>query len=90
MYIYLYFELVEDTINLVDINGKFCKTNMLPYMQFSFLENNNRKKFFGILLPNCSDLLWEKKNSSDQEKLLKLEAEHGEFSKILRPLKQFI
>ena len=33
---------------------------------------------------NCSDLLWEKKCSSDQEKLLKFEAE------CLRSLEQFI
>ena len=31
---------------------------------------------------NCSDLLWEKKCSSDQEKLLKFEAEGWEFAKI--------
>jgi len=30
---------------------------------------------------NGSDLLWEKKCSSDQEKLLKFEAEGQEFSK---------
>ena len=37
---------------------------------------------------NCSDILWEKK-SSDQEKLLKFEAEGREFSKSLRSLEQF-
>ena len=38
----------------------------------------------------CSDLLWEKKNSSDREKLLKSEAEGREFAKCLRSLEQFI
>ena len=37
---------------------------------------------------NCSDLL-RKKCSSDQEKLLKFEAEGIEFAKFLRSLKQF-
>ena len=39
---------------------------------------------------NCSDLLWEKKNSSDWEKLLKFEAEGREYAKILRSLEEFI
>ena len=39
---------------------------------------------------NCSDLLNEKKCSSDREKLLKFEAKGREFSKILRSLEQFI
>ena len=39
---------------------------------------------------NFSDLLWEKNCSSDREKLLKFEAEGGEFAKILRSLEQFI
>ena len=39
---------------------------------------------------NCSDLLWQKKCSSDREKLLKFKAEGREFAKILRSLKQFI
>ena len=39
---------------------------------------------------NCSDLLWEKKCSCDQEKLLKFEAEGQEYAKILRSLEQFI
>ena len=39
---------------------------------------------------NSSDLLWEKKCSSDQEKNLKFEAEGREFSKFLRSLEQFI
>ena len=30
---------------------------------------------------NCSDLLWEKKCSTDREKLLKFKAEDWEFSK---------
>ena len=38
---------------------------------------------------NCSDLL-RKKSSSDQEKLLKLEAEGRGFAKIIRSLEQFI
>ena len=36
------------------------------------------------------DLLREKKYSSDQEKLLKFEAEGREFAKCLRSLEQFI
>ena len=32
---------------------------------------------------NCSDLLWEKKYSSDQEKLLKFEDEGWELAKFL-------
>ena len=39
---------------------------------------------------NCSDLLWEKKNSSDRENLLKFEAEGRDFAKILRSVEQFI
>ena len=39
---------------------------------------------------NCSDLLWEKKCSSDGEKHLKFDAEGREFSKILRSLEQFV
>ena len=39
---------------------------------------------------NCSDLLREKKCSSDQEKLLKFEPEGREFAKFLRSLEQFI
>ena len=39
---------------------------------------------------NCSDLLWEKNCTSDQEKLLKFEADGQEFSKNLRSLEQFI
>ena len=37
-----------------------------------------------------SDLLWEKKYSSDQEKLSKFEAEGRKLAKILRYLEQFI
>ena len=39
---------------------------------------------------NCTDLLSEKNCSSDQEKLLKFEAEGQEFAKFLRSLEQFI
>ena len=39
---------------------------------------------------NCFDLLWEKKCSSNQEKLLKFEAEGREFENVLRSLEQFI
>ena len=38
---------------------------------------------------NCFDLLWEKKCSSDREKLLKFEAEGREFENVLRSLEQF-
>ena len=37
---------------------------------------------------NCSDLLWEKNWSSDQEKSLKFEAEGREFANVLRSLEQ--
>ena len=39
---------------------------------------------------NCSDLLSEKNCSSDQEKLLKFEAEGQAFAKCLGSLEQFI
>ena len=39
---------------------------------------------------NCSDLLWEKKKSSNGEKLLKFEAEGREFAKKMRYLEQSI
>ena len=35
---------------------------------------------------NWSDLLWEKKRSSDREKILKFEAEGWDFAKVLRSL----
>ena len=38
---------------------------------------------------NCSDLLWGKKCSCDQEKLLKFEAQGRKFAKYLRSLEQF-
>ena len=41
-------------------------------------------------LHNFSNLLWEKKCSSDWEKLFKAEAEGREFAKFLRSLEQFI
>ena len=41
--------------------------------------------------PNCSDLQWGKTvESSDQEKILKFEAEGQEFAKFLWSLEQFI
>ena len=39
---------------------------------------------------NCSDLLREKKCSSDRETLLKFEAEDQEFAKFVKSLEQFI
>ena len=39
---------------------------------------------------NCSDILWEKKGSSDPEKLLEFETEGWEFANILWSLKQLI
>ena len=54
------------------------------------LEKSTGRARNGILLPNCSDLPWEKKCSSDREKLLKFEAEGREFTKNLRSLQQFI
>ena len=56
---------------------------------FVFLYKKVRM-YFGILLPK---LFWptvRKNCSSDQEKLLKFEAEGREFAKILRSLEQFI
>ena len=38
---------------------------------------------------NCSYSLWEKSCSSDREKLLKLEADGWEFTKLLRSLEQW-
>ena len=50
-----------------------------------------RKKINSILFTKFSDLLWEKKCSSDRETLLKFKAEAGEkFAKILRSLGHFI
>ena len=46
------------------------------------------KMVFGY--QNSSDILWEKKCSSDREKLLKFEAEGREFANFFRPLEQFI
>ena len=45
---------------------------------------------YGILLPKLFWSTVRKKNSSDQEKLLKFEAEGREFAKIFRSLEQFI
>ena len=48
---------------------------------------------FGVMVfcyQNCSDLLWEKNCSSDQEKLLEFEAEGRDLAKFLRSLDQFI
>ena len=47
-------------------------------------------KWIGFYYQNCSDLLWEKKNSSNREKLLKFKDEGQEFTKFLRSLKQYI
>ena len=44
----------------------------------------------GILLPKLSRPTVRKNCSSDREKLLKFEAEGGEFSKFLRSHEQFI
>ena len=44
----------------------------------------------GILLPKLFRPTVRKNCSSDQEKLLKFEAESQEFSKILRSLEQFM
>ena len=44
----------------------------------------------GILLPKLFRPTVRKNCSSDQEKLLKIEAEGREFAKFLRSLKQFI
>jgi hypothetical protein len=54
-----------------------------------FDENGNRF-FTDICFQNCFDNVWEKKYSTDREKLLKFKAEGREFSKILRSLQQFI
>ena len=48
------------------------------------------EKTLVLCYQNCSDLLWEKNCSCDQEKLLKFNVEGQEFAKILRFLQQFI
>ena len=56
----------------------------------SFIDAAGLNVINGILLPK---LFWpnvRKKSSSDQEELLKFEAEGLEFAKILRSLEQFI
>ena len=53
-------------------------------------KNRNKHTGTGILLPK---LFWptvRKNCSSDQEKILKFEAECQEFAKILRSLEQFV
>ena len=40
--------------------------------------------------PTLIEMVFFSQNSSDREKLLKFEAEGGEFAKILRSLEQFI
>ena len=63
-----------------------------PKKEAANLGKNTREKskMNGILLPK---LFWptvRKNCSSDQEKLLKFEAEGREFAKILRSLEQFV
>ena len=65
-------------------------------ISFELLGSNNSGKDYIIKVfcyqncyQNCSDLLWEKKCSSDWEKLLKFEAEGQEFAKFLRSQEQF-
>ena len=68
-----------------DVGAVFTKHwNSIDH--FSWFRGKNQETVFFYL--NCSDLLREKK-SSDQEKLLKFEAEGWESVKILRSLKTF-
>ena len=54
------------------------------------VERNQQRERNGILLPKLFLPTVRKNCSSDWEKLLKFEAEGGEFAKILRSLEQFI
>ena len=69
----------------------FCVKSILRLLKFKRIHNMIHDKFRnGILLWK---LLWstERKNCpSEREKLLKFEAEGGEFAKFLRSLEQFI
>ena len=65
------------------------------YNEFSWIFSQNRLLYTfgnwfesGILLPNCSDLLWEKLFLVIEKNFWK--AEGREFAKILRSLEQFI
>ena len=51
---------------------------------------NNSVHRNGILLPKLFSPTVRKNGSSDQEKLLKFEAEGGDFAKIVRSIEQFI
>ena len=54
------------------------------------MSNRAHVKYIGILLPKFIWPTVRKNCSSDREKLLKLEAEGCEFTKILRSVEQFI
>ena len=61
----------------------FCATDL------NFVNKNNGRTMV-FCYQNYSDLLWEKKCSSDREKLVKFKAEGWEFARFLRSLEQFI
>ena len=60
------------------------KVSLFDYFKDLFLDNN------GILLPKLFWTTVRKNYSNDWEKLLKFEAEGGEFANVLRSLEQFI
>ena len=58
-------------------------------VEFWVLDSKVCKKLV-FCYQNCSDLLWKKNGSTDQEIFLKFEAEGQEFANFLRSLEQFI
>ena len=64
--------------------------NLIVLLKLGLLERYLKQVEMVFSHQNCSDLLWEKKCSSDREKLLKFEAEGREFANNLRSLDQFI
>ena len=73
---------------------KLCRAQQFLYDFYAELgcEYFRHDNILGMVFcyQNCSDLLWEKNCSTDQENLLKFEAESREFAKFLRSLEQFI
>jgi hypothetical protein len=71
---------------MLNMKQLLCRTNIL----LSTVASKFWMKTNGILLSKLFFPTVRKKYSSDQEKLLKLEAEGQEFANKLRPLEQFI
>ena len=69
-------------VNPIQITGDTCPHFIMKY--------SSKPVDNGILLPKLFWLTVRKKCSSDQEKLLKFEAEGQEFAKVLKSLEQFI